>query len=94
MNILNRFLGRPRKRPLNEKVDNIEEMVYELTDQVGKIHADMWDKLTAIEEQGNQRPSFVLAMPMQDGSSTDIAMFEPYEDFEPSEDGDDEEGQL
>ncbi len=80
MNILNRFLSagsQPRKRTMREQLDDIEGAIDELTDAVGKIHSDMWDKLTALQEQGAQRPSIVLGMPSGDG--TEITLLEPLE---------------
>ncbi len=90
MNIFNRLVGKPRKRSLNEKIDHIEEMVYDLTDTLDKIHMDIWDKLTAIQEQGAQRPNIVLGLPQPDGSMA-IAGYEPFEDFEPYDEDDGEE---
>ncbi len=95
MNPLNWFRSKPPKRTLTEKVDNIEAMVYELTDAVDKIHTDLWDKLTAIQEQANQRPSIVLGLPHPDGSM--VEGYEPgeYEDFEDFESyGDDSESEV
>ncbi len=83
MNPLNWFGKKLPKRTLTEKVDNIEAMVSELTDAVGKIHVDMWDKLTALEEQGRARPSIVLGMPTENGA--EITMLEPLEGLEPLE---------
>ncbi len=75
-----------RKRSLHDKVDHIEEVVETLEDTVGKLHADMWDKLTTLEEQSRARPSIVLDLPPPDGS-LDSAGYEPFEAFEPFDDG-------
>lgn len=86
MNIFNRFLSpgnKPRKRSMRQQLDDIEDTLYDLTDAVGKIHADMWDKLTTLEEQERARPSIVLGMPTESGA--DILTLEPLEQLEPLE---------
>lgn len=90
MSLIKKLFGRrsepPRKRSLTEKVDNIEEMVEELTDQLSDIHSDMWNKLAAIEEQANQRPSIVLGMPTENGAGIlTLEPLEPLAELEPVE---------
>ncbi len=97
MSIFNRFLngGKPRKRTMRQQLDDMEGLLYEMADTLDKVHMDMWDKLTTLEEQGRARPSIVLGLPQPDGSMA-LAGYEPeeaesFEDFESFDDDGGEE---